>query len=400
VGKVSRDVRFLFHRGGSGLLHHLGHLLRFFNDTPLAIGLAALSVFYWRGDFLGAKWSLLLFLCAGYLAWEVGKKLHWSIGLCVASTLFQALWVGAWKYNHLQELHWLETLAHERVALHTALTVVLVAFVFLKLTWDHIHTLVALFIVGSIVDSYLVIVQKLFHVEPMGFIGNPGMNASLIAVIFPLLLGTLWEESGTAYRKRYGLLCILPPVLAVILSGASQPLVLLALGTLLYFIRIAPRIIPYVVGGMSVSFIAGPLLFWSEDFLADTGRYSIWKLMLRDFWEKRSLWFGVGPGESILYIPSAQMEHQYAAGGHAWLWFHSDWLQLLYEQGVVGLLTYLVALYFILKFAWRRPGMFSGAVMTALMGVANFPFRSALHTVWITILVFVICRNPAPRDQG
>jgi hypothetical protein len=273
-------------------------------------------------------------------------------------------------------------MAHERVAIHTGITVLMLTGAVLLLPKRTLYYTQLMFRLWAWVCSLVVIVQVMFHVEPMGFIGNPGMNACLIAVLSPLLWQLFVEDESKLWRWVH----ILPPALAIVLSGASQPVALFALCSTVYLFMTYPRALKLTFPLMAILFILGPLLFWQESFTADTGRYAIWRLMRDDFWQNRSHFFGVGPGESLIYIPSVQIEAKYGAGGNAWIWFHSDWLQLIYEQGYVGGVLYGAVLLLALKRVYKNAAFLSCTLGMALLMVANFPFRSPIHTVWATIL--------------
>ncbi len=106
------------------------------------------------------------------------------------------------------------------------------------------------------------------------------------------------------------------------------------------------------------------------------------------FWAKEPMWviFGVGPGSfiwtSILLQPVPYLIH---------LQMHSDWLQILWELGLVGFGLALWTWTAAVKNAWGNPRLVSALFGAAAFGLTYYPLRfypTALLTAYIVVAGF------------
>lgn len=111
------------------------------------------------------------------------------------------------------------------------------------------------------------------------------------------------------------------------------------------------------------------------------GRFPVWALVWRDFWHG-PLWaklFGNGLGSTPLLVPLLQLDARYdPQSSRFFMYLHNDWLQLLYEAGLIGF-GLSVALYLGAVYHSRYNPRW--AAMLAAYGVAmltNFPLHQPL----------------------
>jgi hypothetical protein len=112
-------------------------------------------------------------------------------------------------------------------------------------------------------------------------------------------------------------------------------------------------------------------------FLGDSGRYHVWKMAL-SFWEfnaSRSWLIGVlgfGPGTYGFFGPAVQS----ATGGSTiFPWLHNEYLQVLFENGIVGLSLVLILLSTALYKTRKNPCLFAQISTFAFVSITQFTGR-------------------------
>ncbi len=178
------------------------------------------------------------------------------------------------------------------------------------------------------------------------FLGNSSMNASFIAVSFAYLafkpeqIEYPFKPLNTLKKKDFiqiiiDGLTVLVPVLAVFASGQSIPVGALALVVGAWVLcEKGKSALPLALCFMATILIIG--FVFTDNFLANSGRFEIWKINLKEWWENLDIWIGAGNGEFYNIGPETQKR---AGAEHNlwWIWAHNDWLQTLIEQGIIGL---------------------------------------------------------------
>lgn len=120
---------------------------------------------------------------------------------------------------------------------------------------------------------------------------------------------------------------------------------------------------------------------------AAAGRYEAWP-MFYHFWHSTfPWWFGSGLGTFKFWGPVSQMLAHYQEG-RWWLWAHSDWFQILFELGAIGLLLALGTYLTLLFKAKTRPGLFAALLAYGSVMVGNYPFHIAPFALLGWVLVF------------
>jgi len=229
------------------------------------------------------------------------------------------------------------------------------------------------------INSVIVIAQKIFNQipnemhAPSGVIYYPSINGSLIACLIPLVF-------SLPYGWFFSILCLV----GIVLCGSSMPYITLAV--VLAFWAFSKTKKWWALGVMSFPILLG-LLFEKQAMFSSSRRFEAYKFFMRDWLSNFSIWWGSGPGTFIVLGPRHQLEKEYSIG-EWWYWLHSDWLELLYEFGIWGLLLgaaiYLRALYRHYKTEQHDLfGVLAGIGVTALF---NFPMPHAIFMV-LTIAV-------------
>lgn len=353
------------------------------------------------------------FAC-GYSAW---KDYHSSVGLMVGWTLFGVAWAQS-PFTWLMEFRNLDQLIMRNTVVYAGFILMLVLYAF-----KHIHhrQITNSFIWVTLINIGVVFCQVVKGVTPYdrgGFYNNASMNACFIAVMYPFLAEYMKNRWAPAP------LCLF----AVLATGASAPLLTFAAAFVLYNFKLTYKAV--AVGG--VIGIGGIFAYSYRIFpglFDDTGRLSAWNLGFR-WWEiYANPLLGFGPGVTKLYFSNVEIklareseeilkemldpkklemlkiliarpETKSAQGGHLWIWFHNDFFQVMFEQGIVGLFLALNMVAHAFKKAFDNLDRTAIAALgaTCVMGFFNYPLHLPLHILLVAV-VFLRCFSERDTDH-
>lgn len=195
-----------------------------------------------------------------------------------------------------------------------------------------------------------------------GLLLNWSMSGCLSAALFPFYTGPWsWFIGASAlYSER------------------SQPVVLLFFVLCLGYFRkqklkqaAAMTILGFVIGIV----VKGALFFDSS------GRTLVWKEAWHFFNQYANPFLGLGLG-SFFYVGPYMTMHK---TGIAWSWLHSDWMQIGFEMGAIGLVLcfslYVQALY------KARRELSDSLLIFGLFGIANFPLHNPVSAFIFSVLL-------------
>ena len=339
------------------------------------------------------KWFLQLALIFVGLGFWLGKRIHWSVVPAFIVTTLSGFYTTSWFGNTYSHYPLLDYYYLSKLANYTLLSfVVLWVGVSLLRNRDRAF-LERVFAWACFADSVLVIWQKSGGKHPYqlgGFFGNESMNASFIALTYPFLA---FSPRVLLHPPLRLLVVVILPLVAVVLSGSSMAVLTLAavVSTHLFLIHrgeisLKRRII---IAGVSAALVLGGLLLkiGAHAALDPSGRYEVWKLGM-EYWQTGSLkdtfmgpanpWLGFGLGTTAVLLPYAQEQvGRSVLGGY--MWFHNEVLQVLFELGWLGLLSYGVLAFAAFRRALSRPYLSSALVGYGVCCLANYPIHMASH---------------------
>lgn len=230
------------------------------------------------------------------------------------------------------------------------------------------------------VNAIAMVAGSFFHM-PYGFLINASMSGCFAACMIPIL-------------PRFEAFLSL---VAAILAFRHMPFACLgAMGLALTF-----RSKYWKVGLLTLPF--APLMV--AKFFDANGRTETWDTAWK-FFENNGHWpFGYGGGSFNVLGPYLT-KHT----GALWFWMHNDYLQILFEQGVLGAVLITALLFQLLRKSWNTP-MFYSLIGAATWATANMPLRyplGALFCACITRWVFeaeetqilLASRKRHPNFQG
>lgn len=221
----------------------------------------------------------------------------------------------------------------------------------------------------AIVNSLMIIIGAFFG-KPFGLLLNASMSGCFAAALLPMTCG---------HRKllpwMQGLIAV-----SVLMTQQSMPIAIMFLtfGVFLIFRRDWLLLLAAIAGSVGVGYLfVGPELFYSH------GRTVVWKLCM-EFWRWHGeVWFGTGLGTFLVIGPQLTE----GAGPPGWQWMHSDWYQVLFEMGRVGLF-FIASLYLLtLWLARKNHGLFICLIAYGAFASANMPLRYPISAIWGVLLI-------------
>lgn len=152
-------------------------------------------------------------------------------------------------------------------------------------------------------------------------------------------------------------------------------------------------------GAMSRAFLIAMILVAVLSFkesgikIPDNGRFAFISSYMH-WWselEPSQIAFGVGPGTTRVYLPKVNFEEAATTQTKAFMiypWLHNDFLQLIVEAGIVGLILFVLAAFDLWRRASEKQRSFLVAIAASMM--TNFPAHWPLHMLVIWTLVIQI----------
>lgn len=217
----------------------------------------------------------------------------------------------------------------------------------------------------AVSNAGFIIGMKLAHPHeiPWGILLNGSMSGCFAATLFPL-----FER-----RERWQRILV---VISIFTIARSLPIAVFACVVGSFFIF--NRRFKFAALGVPLIFALGFLLK-GKLFLESNGRTIVWHTSFHYFVDHVSLWSGAGLG-SFYLIGQALTNGQF-------IWLHSDWLQLGFELGVLGLFLIVVMYADALWKARHRVDLFAALVGFGVFGLANMPLRYPLAGLYGAFLL-------------
>lgn len=348
--------------------------MRIYLYSSLSITLyIVISVFY-KFD-LNTAWTLVGLLSATFLLAEIlFSSIHEIVGV---SYLFFS-WVSIYKFLFAQKnfpgFPLEAVVGFESLVAQSFIYLTLLVVIGLKLKKNFIQ----LFIFLVTIDALVVLAKAVFRIHPWFMLNNPAIDAAFIGIMLPFV----FKKS-----KPLALLCI-ASLISTITSTAFLALFVNIAGFMFYNVPyIAPKrklmiryVAPVILFFVPITgiYLNGQDEFGKLVFFNSSGRYEIWNMAMSYFATSVNKIMGAGLGTFYIFGPALQMTDAIKkglGGMPGFFWMHNDWLQVLFESGIVGffllLMTYLTAL----AKSFKKPEIFVSLCVYGSVSMLQMPLR-------------------------
>lgn len=354
----------------------------------LLFGFAILKL---RGHFIfsSIKWFVFFALFGSWLGYHIIKTTkNIGLGLFVTWIIFGGIYVTNFRLGFYELFPVQDNIRVKAVALMGLLGVI-VPIVFMGgLSRNTIKYCFEAMGWVAFIDAVVVIMQWTYEIPVMGLNGNPSLNAGIIATCYPLILSQINHKDAWYYK----LALIAIPIFAIMISDASIPFGVLCVATGSYLIsnsRNKRGIILAACAAILLSiiiFIAAYFLYPATLFDSST-RFDYWQMFFNYFFEYHSRWLGAGTNTFRFWGPLIQDAYNQAPGGYYYIYMHSDILQILFENGLIGLGLAMLACIDVLRHARNSPVVLSMLLAWLSSAVFNWPGK---HPASALVLVLTL----------
>jgi hypothetical protein len=203
-----------------------------------------------------------------------------------------------------------------------------------------------------------------------GFFYNESMGACFNACLLPFF----WKK-GTFNRVATAMI-----LFSTFLSHKNQPVAVAAVALGALFIlekRFKVLLALPIVAASAGKFITGTA------FLAENGRIEVWKDSIHFLRDHFNQWIGSGLGTYYYIGPFLTLKKLH----EAFVWLHSDWLQIWFETGWIGLLLATAFFTHTLIKARKNTPLCASLVAFGFFGIANFPLHNAISGLYFLFLI-------------
>lgn len=353
-----------------------------------------LSSLHYKQDYIFLNWFIGLALCLIPITLCIAKTLSWPIALFFNYFTTYVVYQTLCSFNILSQLP-----LPNRIPLFLAAAVSYVCFVaiclgLMLLSDDFLKNLPKALPFYTLINSLYVIINWSMgskFTNSMGFSGfldYSGMNGVLIAITAMPSVVTLTKN----HKDKLSWAVVLSSLGAIYLSRGSIPYGVLfcgGLGILLHKrVRVPWKLCSLILVPVAIAFLSeGKELF-------DSGqRFAAYKLFMTHWWQSGFIFTGFGPSSFQILSRGIQKGANFMVQGDqiwVWLWMHSDWLQTLFELGVIGLTLVIgIALQTFYKlFKSNDTTTFAIASALASSAIFDYParlFPTAILIGWVVI---------------
>lgn len=360
-------------------------------------GLAATVAMYtYADDYYWVKAALGCLVLSVVIGAIVAQRIHWSIGLSYAWTLSSLVYIAISFYPKHELPQSIMKMSVESAAHGTIVFLIsTVPLLFMTSAWVK-SARIALSLI-CLLSSFVVITQFLLGHEAFyrgGLFGNSSLNASMIAVLYPVLLA----EKSVLPHGYLRLVKSAPPVVAVLLAGSTiggaALLVAVASYGILYKTLRTRTVAAF--GVLAAASVSGMVFTYGLKGLVDSsGRFAVWTMVLEYFKNNVNHYVGIGQGMAFFGVPAIQFSKAQAVG-HVqsdmfFSWLHNEWLQVLFEQGLIGLLFMGLSFAFCVRAALqkKRKDLIAAFITLAFVGFFNYPLRAFVPGIIVCSLVMI-----------
>jgi hypothetical protein len=220
-----------------------------------------------------------------------------------------------------------------------------------------------------------------------GIVDYPSVNGVLTVVCYYLLLPFL--------SKHQKAVATVLTLLAILASKSSTPLGAFIVGAIALGCKTWKTALTAAAAGvllLSLGYAFDHQLFNPQ------GRVEAWGIFMSVWSETFPLFFGSGPGTFSSLAIETQLAKNYMVG-HYYLFMHNEWLQVLYETGLIGLFFVVGIFTLALYKSFKRSDHYTVAALVSYGAASLLVFP--LRYFWGALLaVHLICLGFGGQTHG
>lgn len=327
----------------------------------------------------GLSFTFLIFL-------SVKKKFGWLLALLISYLLISCGWVICFNQNRYAHVEPNYLAALKLFSAESALKLLLIVLPLVALDFKDLRSVGRrLSIAYCIISVGQIFWESFFYGCGMenscgGPLRNPSLNSGMMTVILPIAAAAL---PSIIHWPLAACVC------ATILIGKSS--VGIGMFSLyLAFQFVSKKTWPILLL-IPFLFAFGAHFWGSRELFSFGDRDVMWKFFMTMWAHNPRQWiFGTGFGTFGIFSRLSQ-DHFEMRPQYWWIWLHNDWLQGIFETGIVGAAlmvgVFLQALYRLFK-----KGMTPEARALGLFGVTmgcNFPLHIGLPCAFVAWLTYL-----------
>lgn len=185
-------------------------------------------------------------------------------------------------------------------------------------------------------NAVIILIKYYLGHYPAATINNSSMNAGLLAVFIPFWLSLKKSIFRTIELSLIIWACLITKSSTGVMGSA------IAIGSF-YLCQNKFKVSRKVIFSLITASVIAFLGYYMQRgvLFQGSGRYEIWSTGMRFWWNSVNIFWGSGLGTWSVYGPSLQAN--IASNAHiqhidGWFWMHNDFLQVVEESGVAGLI--------------------------------------------------------------
>lgn len=347
-----------------------------------------------------------LIILGGIFSVEVGKKIHWSVGLALSWSIFSALFFGFnfpsfYKNFSADNLNYLNNI----ISSGLSYLLIITGSVFLcsEQVFKFLVKSIPYLSITSVVLTLLKIPFPDPSFNPYGLMMNSSMDPSFYGASFPLTLLML-KSLKNKNENAFIILLALGHLSAILLSRGSVGLGAFAISVF----AVSFLSIKKLKAGLGLSFssliilLVLGLFFFGNDLFSDSYRFNAYRFSFNWFNENANPWVGTGLSSYFFFGPLAQYLDSNGLIKEAgyFTFLHSDLLQIYFELGLIGIFLFALSTYFLIKncLSFRKYHLLSSALSYLGVMVFNMPMRFFVTAFFGAVLIRLCFRRENEED--
>lgn len=249
----------------------------------------------------------------------------------------------------------------------------------------------------ALINAVVICVKWSMGLYPCFLLSNPAWDAAFIGICLPLFLRHISRPSSVFW--------LVPFVMAAIVSDSSSGVLGFGVAAALYIwakdsfsLRATVSLILVSLGTLAVGFA-----LQKEILFNGTGRYHVWDLAMQYMFKEGNSVFGQGMGTFHIYGPSLQVQEAMRLGykeGNipGFTWLHNEWLQVLFETGLVGFGVGLAVFATAIYKARLSPAKFAALGTFGVLAIPQPLLRNHLTAfLGLFLIIWPLC---TPKKSG